>query len=246
MNKIKRLIIKITPKIILDIYASKILKQQIHIHKRIANISYSQQSEDLVLLKYFGRIWGGFYIDVGAYHPYQFSNTYIFYKMGWHGINIEPNPDNFEVISKKRKRDINLNIGISNEAKTQKYFKFNYPVMNTFIDSVAKNRDGLNGAILESTIEVKTKTLSTVLDKYLPSGQKIDFISIDAEGMDYDVLISNDWSKYRPKIILVEESIYEMGKFSDSKIYTYLESIGYKLWYVNGGSLFFEDIKNVD
>jgi FkbM family methyltransferase len=243
MKKLKKVILKITPKKILNLFSFKIIKQSYDLYKRIANISYSQQSEDLVLLKYFNNKWGGFYIDIGAYHPYIISNTYMFYKTGWRGINIEPNPDNYVLFTKKRKKDINLNIGISNEEKIQNYFKFNDPAMNTFIETIANSYTERKDTTLKSTIKIKTETLKNVLDKYLPSGQEIDFISIDAEGMSYDVIISNDWNKYRPKLILVEESICELEKFSDSKVFSFLKTVGYKLLYVNGGSLIFEDIK---
>lgn len=243
MNKTKNLILKITPKFILDIYSSKIIQQQIHVHKRIANVSYSKHGEDISILEYFGgRRWGGCFIDVGAYHPYLYSNTYSFYKMGWRGINIEPNPDNFKLISKKRKRDMNLNMGIAKEEGMLKYYMFNYPALNTFVESVALEHSRRSDYNIVSTLEVKTNTLVNVLDQYLPAGQDIDFMNIDVEGMDYEVLMSNDWNKYRPKLICIEErEIYEAEKFNDVKIYAFLKKIGYKLYCVNGISLLFED-----
>ena len=65
--------------------------------------SYSQEGEDMVLSRIFSDKNKGFYVDVGAHHPIRFSNTYKFYKLGWHGINIEPNPDSFNLFTMYRK-----------------------------------------------------------------------------------------------------------------------------------------------
>src|SRR4051812_17526869 len=79
--------------------------------------SYSQEGEDMVLQSFYeGRKkYKGFYIDVGAHHPYRFSNTLFFYKKGWRGINIEPTPNAVKAFNIFRRRDINLNIGISSK-----------------------------------------------------------------------------------------------------------------------------------
>lgn len=77
------------------------------------NCQYSQDGEELYLRAKFSKAVSGFYVDVGAYHPYRFSNTYWAYKRGWNGINIEPNADAKELFDRVRKRDINLCCGIS-------------------------------------------------------------------------------------------------------------------------------------
>jgi hypothetical protein len=74
----------------------------------------------------------GFYIDVGAHHPFRFSNTALFYKKGWQGINIEPDPSLIKNFNKYRTRDINLNFGVANEEKDLNFFIFNEPAFNTF------------------------------------------------------------------------------------------------------------------
>jgi hypothetical protein len=80
-------------------------------------ISYSQDGEDRVLQSFFEtrNKYKGFYVDIGAHHPYRFSNTAIFYAKGWSGINIEPTPTLIQAFYKYRKRDINLNIGIAEQ-----------------------------------------------------------------------------------------------------------------------------------
>lgn len=90
---------------ILDAIAPKLLYRKVF---------YSQDGEDALLSSFYERKKGykGFFVDVGAHHPYRFSNTAYYYKKGWRGINIEPTPNLFNVFLKHRKRDINLNLGI--------------------------------------------------------------------------------------------------------------------------------------
>ena len=102
--------------------------------------SYSQEGEDMVLSRIFSDKSKGFYVDVGAHHPMRFSNTYSFYKRGWQGINIEPNPDSISMFKRYRPRDINLNCGIAWNKGNLEYYMFDEPALNTFDGDVLKSR----------------------------------------------------------------------------------------------------------
>ena len=103
---------------------------------------YSQAGEDMLLSLYYeGKKHKGFYVDVGAHHPYRFSNTAYFYKRGWRGINIEPTPSLFKAFPRRRRRDINLNVGIGNGEKLT-FYVFNEGALNTFDPEIARSRDG--------------------------------------------------------------------------------------------------------
>ncbi len=196
-----------------------------------ARLSYSQDGEDILLASFYERNhnYKGFFVDVGAHHPYSISNTAYFYRIGWRGINIEPTPDLFKSFLKVRKRDINLNYGIGN-GETLTFYVFNKGNWNTFDSKMAKERDGLyNGELhLINTMEIKTHPLSDILDKYLPINTKIDFLTIDVERLDYQVLLSNNWDKYIPEFILVEcdESLNDLSK---DQIYQFLIQKDYRL-----------------
>ena len=193
---------------------------------------YSQAGEDMLLSLYYeGKKHKGFYVDVGAHHPYRFSNTAYFYKRGWRGINIEPTPSLFKPFPRRRRRDINLNVGIGNGEKLT-FYVFNEGALNTFDPALAKERDGKihlgRQYKIIDRIEVQTRTLADILDKHLPAGTPIDLLTIDVEGMDFDVLKSNDWSKYMPHFILVEcES--ELDDLADDEIYQFLHAKGYSI-----------------
>lgn len=87
---------------------------------------------------------------------------------------------------------------------------------------------------------IRTKPLKKILDKYLPKKTIIDFFSIDVEGHDLEVLQSNDWMKYRPKIIVVESAKFSMEKPENDPIYMFLKNKKYTLIAKTDCSLLFQ------
>lgn len=194
------------------------------------NISYSQEGEDLILARFFENQNQGFYIDVGAFHPQRFSNTYYFYLKGWRGINIDAMPNSMKLFNKLRPNDINLEIPISGKPEILTYYEFNEPALNGFDSKLSQERDSFLDYQIIQTFQLKTSTLAQVLDNFLPNNQKIDFINIDVEGLDYQVLKSNDWEKYRPKLILVENLSYTNNSSTESNINDFLKDQQYKFY----------------
>jgi FkbM family methyltransferase len=194
-------------------------------------LSFSQEGEDLVLERVFDDQKMGFYIDIGAHHPQRFSNTYLFYLKGWQGINIDAMPGSMKAFNAKRPRDINIETAISNSGQDLKYYIFDEPALNGFSESLSLDRDqNSHFNILETKI-IKTKKLSEILNEYLPKNQVIDFLSIDVEGLDYEALISNDWLRYKPRVILVEELAQCLDEvLKSSQIREFLKSNGYDLF----------------
>lgn len=203
--------------------------------------SYSQEGEDIVLSRIFEKKRKGFYVDVGAYHPFRFSNTYLFYKKGWSGSNIDANPESIKLFNKFRSRDINVNVGIGT-GETLVYYMFNEPALNTFVKELAEQYSKIPGYKIIKTVPIKTATLSQVFTEFLPKGQHIDFMSVDCEGLDLVVLKSNDWSKYRPTVLVVE--ILNLKYLEEALVHpinVYLNSLEYKLFAKCYNSYFFLD-----
>lgn len=202
-----------------------------------ASISFSQEGEDMILSKLFEEKEKGFFIDIGAHHPIRFSNTYKLYLNGWRGINIDAMPNSMNLFKKYRKEDINLEIPISKVSKTMPFYTYNEPALNTFSEELAKERGEA-----KQIYNLETKTLSEVLDQYMPKNiQKIDFMSIDVEGLDFEVLESNDWAKYKPTVILIE-SLSTAKNISDSlnsEVAHYLYAKNYSLYSKSDKTLFF-------
>jgi len=192
-------------------------------------ISFSQDGEDLVLAELFNNKSEGFYVDVGAHHPQRFSNTYYFYLQGWKGINIDAMPDSMKIFNTLRPKDINLEIPISDKSEVLTYYEFDEPAYNSFsLDIVQRRKD--NNIKIVAEKQLKTSKLAEILDKHLPTGESIDFLSVDVEGLDYQVLNSNNWEKYKPKVILVEDlELKSLINIDDSKIYHLLNDQGYTL-----------------
>ena len=212
----------------------------------LINPIYSQEGEDIILSRIFSDNKNGFFVDVGAHHPKRFSNTYLLYLKGWKGINIDPIPGTKKRFDKIRPRDITLEIGVSEKEEELLFHIFNEPALNTFSEKEAKEKEGSNNGkykIIKKT-RVKTYPLSTILDQYVPENQLIDFLTVDAEGLDLQVLKSNNWEKYKPSIILVEDlARNDLDKINESEIFQYLISKGYKLIVKTYNTLFFENKK---
>lgn len=190
---------------------------------------YSQEGEDIILSEFFPEQTDGFYVDIGAHHPMRFSNTYMFYKRGWRGINIDAMPNSMKAFERKRPRDINLEMGVSGKEGEMTYYMFDDPALNGFSKDLSKERDtNSNFEILEER-NIKTHPLSKILEEYLPKNQKIDFMSVDVEGLDLMVLKSNDWKKYSPSMILVESIGDDMDSIMKEPIYLLLKEKGYKI-----------------
>lgn len=191
-------------------------------------ISYSQAGEDYNIRNIFREKKNGFYVDVGAFHPLNVSNTCYFYTFeNWRGINIDPNPQSIEIFNKYRKRDINLNIGISSSNKELDYYILDYTSsMNTF-NRKALEEEGLLNRIKEVK-KISVMTLNEVLQTYLPKGQDIDFLNIDTEGMEIEVLESNDWQRFRPKLVVIESELLDLKDIFKTKITELMQSYNYE------------------
>lgn len=204
--------------------------------------SYAQEGEDTILKRIFSGQSTGFYVDVGAHHPMRFSNTYSFYKLGWKGINVEPNPDSFNLFTRYRSRDINLNYGVARDKGSLEYYMFDEPALNTFDAEVLKSRISNTSYKHIKTILVDVMPLANVLEQHMPDGIKIDFLSIDVEGLDLEVLKSNNWQKYSPSWVLVEKLNLEDIENLGFEIHRYMKSIGYILFAKTFNTLFYKDL----
>ncbi|MFQ5977075.1 MAG: FkbM family methyltransferase [Candidatus Heimdallarchaeota archaeon] len=208
--------------------------------EQFAFTTYSQEGEDAILRRIFEDKKIGFYIDVGAHHPKRFSNTYYFYKKGWSGINIDAMPGSMRAFKKTRKKDINLEIAISEKNQELIYYFFNDPALNGFSKEISEERNQNDKYRIIAAKKIKTETLAQVLDTYLPPGQKITFMTIDAEGLDYEVLVSNDWDQYRPMVLLVEDQETDLDNLDRSNIVKFMKTKGYTLFAKTFNTLFFK------
>lgn len=210
---------------LLDHFGVRIYRSNTYSH---SSFSYSQEGEDLILRRIFDGKVRGFYVDVGAHHPQRYSNTYYFYLHGWRGINVDAMPGSMTLFNALRPQDINVEAGIAKERKELTYYMFDEPALNTFDEELARGRDKTAYNIIGKKVSL-TKTLAEVLDEHLPPKQGIDFLSVDVEGFDLEVLESNNWDRYRPSCILVECTDFSLEESEKNEVYRYLKRKNYLL-----------------
>jgi FkbM family methyltransferase len=170
----------------------------------LPGLSFSSGGEDVLLNYLFGFKNQGFFVDVGAYHPVAASNTYLFYLKGWRGINIDARPGSMSAFQAQRPDDINLELAVADTDEELTYYSMNdgHSSMNT---CSAEFVQYLNIAgDVTGEVKLRPVPLARVLDEHLPPGRGIDFLTVDVEGMEASVLRSNDWLKYRPRVIMLE------------------------------------------
>ena len=196
------------------------------IYLEILKGSFSQYGEDLIVEKLLGKDFVGVYMEIGGYHPKRLSNTYRFYKKGWRGVVVEPNPDSKELFKKVRPLDKFENIGVGNKNGVLTYYQFYIPAINTFLKIEADKRM-VEGHKLKKIVKIPIKKIDEIVDK------KINYLSVDTEGYDEQILKAWPWSKFRPKVICCEDGNKRLEK--------YLIEKGYRLYKkTKSNSIFFE------
>ncbi|MFA4826821.1 MAG: FkbM family methyltransferase [Candidatus Shapirobacteria bacterium] len=197
-------------------------------------ISYAQNGEDIVLNRAFFQNSSGFFIDIGAADPVINSVTHLFHQRGWKGINIEPNPVFFQKLNNVRKDDINLNIGIGQKPKTSIFYNcLTVKEWSTFSHQLYLKHK--SHGVKFKNIKVKIDTLENILD-HLTLPKVIDFLKVDVEGLEEQVLKSNNWLKYRPKVIIIETN-------HPQKCHLLMSRNNYLKVLDDGLNLFYLDIK---
>jgi FkbM family methyltransferase len=185
---------------------------------------YSQNGEDYLLWSFFGGKSAGFYVDIGAFDGIHFSNTYTFEQMGWHGICVEPNPEIFPICRVNRPGAICLPEACTGEPDQQKmkFFVEDLGLLSTAIineERLVDIEQRYRKRSLEFTgmkeIQVTAHTFNEMLEQYGPKDKKIDFVSLDTEGNEIDILQSIDFYSYDIRVILVEYDKIEEQKMSE-------------------------------
>jgi FkbM family methyltransferase len=174
--------------------------------------SYAQQGEDLIvenILKAIGIKGPATYLDIGAYDPVFDSNTYALYRAGGHGVLVEPNPAKIARLEKIRPRDKTLNagVGLSAQPTTGDYYVIAGPsagLLNTFSKEEVEDLQRKNPAqkVIEKVLKMPLLNINTIMQEHL--GGAPNFLSIDTEGMDLDILKTLDFDRFRPDVICVE------------------------------------------
>jgi FkbM family methyltransferase len=166
-------------------------------------ISYSQNFEDVVLNRVFQDVACGFYVDVGANHPVNDSVTKHFYDEGWSGINVEPGRI-YATLAAGRPRDLNLNLVASDVAGEVSFYEGTAPGMAGVAATLPESIRRFDGDRRAST--KPALPLKDILALHA-AGRVIEFLSIDVEGHERAVIAGNDWSRFRPRVLVIESTL---------------------------------------
>lgn len=212
-------------------------------HREFARTSYAQEGEDLILERVFGEQRSGFYVDVGAHHPYRFSNTYLFYRMGWRGINVDATPGAMALFQRLRPRDINVEAAIADSPGPRTLYRFDEPALNTLDPATAARHSAGGRYRLVDKYTVAGVRLADLLATYLPDDiRRIDFLSIDVEGLDLAVLKSNDWRLHRPAVVIAEIRSAGLAEAEVGEVSSFLRTVGYRAFAKTVNSVFYRPI----
>ena len=177
--------------------------------RKDAKVSYSQCGEDLIVNLLFQamRIEKPTYLDVGAHHPTYISNTFYFYEKGNSGVCIEPDPILLKHIKKVRHRDVCLNVGVGVGAQEHaKFYLISSRTLNTFSLEEAKRCESYGRQKIEKVIDIPLVPINKVIEEHFAKCP--NFVSLDVEGMDYEIIKSFDFSKHRPEVFCIETLTY--------------------------------------
>ncbi len=199
-------------------------------------ISFSLTSIDLLISYIFRNKRKGIFIDIGCNHPVYNNNTYLLYKKGWRGINIDLDEKSINLFNTFRKSDLNIKQAISSKAEeVDLYFYHNKSPINT----INKDLVNFHKTKPKQIKKINTKTLNSIIMKTPFANEKIDFMNIDVEGHELDVLKGFDLIKFSPTIIVIEYldlnvkkleiTNFNLQNIINSEVYKYMINNNYTL-----------------
>lgn len=200
-------------------------------------VSYAQNFEDVMLWRALKHVSQGFYIDVGANSPDDDSVTRAFYEHGWRGINIEPNPEFTRQLQQRRPYDRNVQVAVGDREDVLVLNVLGNSGLSTLDDSIAEKHVQAGWSVERQ--EVPVTTLAMIWKRYVPVGQDVHFLKVDVEGFEEAVLRGNDWSMYRPWVVVVEATLPMTQVESYEASEQILLAANYRFAYADGLNRFY-------
>jgi len=193
--------------------------------------SWSQFGEDEFIVQEMNASSGGnaisqgYYVDIGANHPARLSNTYRLYNLGMRGLCADPNEMLCQLIARYRPEDDVVACAVGPEDKLARFYELARHEFSTFSQSEYEMRIAHGHRLRRAALKPVLR-LATILESYRPPGRpRFELLSVDTEGWDEQVLRSNDWQRFRPRLIVVESNTDEARAGAQA----YLQSVGYEL-----------------
>ena len=203
-------------------------------------LAYSHWGVDLIITKLLNSKNKGIYIDVGCHHPFLNNHSYLLHKSGWEGINIDVDYNSIDMFNFFRKRDVNIQTAVTDhKGEVDLFFFHNRAAKNTISKEFGSNA--------KEQKKINSNTLNNIIQNSKFKNSKIDFVSIDVEGNEMNVLNGFNLKRYKPKLILLEfilpnkKEFYEknINEIINSEVYKFLIKNEYKLINWNHDDLLF-------
>ncbi len=177
----------------------------------LKNEHLGEFGEDIFIRRFFKNTRNGFYVDIGCYHPIKGSLTYYLFKKGWNGLNVDLSRVSIDLFKIARPKDYNVNAAITDFDGDTIYYE----------NGVINQQNSLISNDQKKQIKIKAYKLETLLINL--NITNVDFLNIDVEGNDFKVISNFNFSKFRPKLISIEQNIYnseELLKLDCHKLLT--------------------------
>jgi FkbM family methyltransferase len=201
---------------------------------------FSQFGEDITSEHILRGVRDGFYVDVGAHHPVNHSNTARFHLLGWNGVNVEPSAENFAHFEKMRPNAINVNAAVHNTDDTVTLHTFENGLVNTVVGGRV---DGLSADHRSTGAEVvPAYSLNTIFEKFVPEGTKVNYFTMDIEGYDKEAFDAFDVERFLPDVICLELFRTDLTVLGEDPLVQRLVACGYVPYSVNIFSFTFVNI----
>jgi FkbM family methyltransferase len=212
-----------------------------HPDQAFGGTTYAQFGEDLIILNLFHMLGVAHptYLDVGAHHPFNICNTALLHIRGSRGINVDANPHLIEAFREHRSEDININVGVGPErGELDFHFIDDWSGRNTFKRELAEEFVHEHPDFrIQKVQKVPVVTLNDIVAEHA-SGRFPDFLSLDVEGMDYEILRSASFDEARPTVICVEADI-DTQVDQGARLVELLNGRGYSVYTRTAGNLIF-------
>jgi len=200
---------------------------------------FSQEGEDFYISKIIDTTKPGYYVDVGSAHPVNASNSYLLYLNGWRGLCVDATPGLNDLYHTHRPKDLFINAFVGKCSGTREFYIFNEPFLNT---GSRQRKDFLSGKTdyeFQKQVSVQQLPLKEILEKNVPPEKTIEFMSLDVEEGELEVLESNDWSRYRPRVVVMEVLHQDREKIGENSAVQFLKKQGYRPTIILPRSVFF-------
>jgi len=185
--------------------------------------TYADVKMDLIALKYLN-IDKGFFVDVGCFHPSRLNNTFLMYQKGWRGINIDMNEISIKLFNLVRSEDININCAVSKKEEEISFYTKKELFMSA---SLKKSSD------LKIIKKIQSRQLNNIINSTKYKSRQIDFLSVDCEGFDLEVIKTLNFDIYSPKLICIEIPNKNIEDLKEKETYKYIISKNYKMIFSN-------------